>query len=239
MTMPVVIFCGGYGSRIREETIDKPKPMINVGGYPILWHLMKIYKHYGFNKFILTLGYKGDYIRDFLKYDKKRMFSEFDITCVETGNDTATGGRLLRCGDYINSDQFMCTYGDGLSNVNLKKLLKHHRSFSDLVGTITGVRVPHKFGIVSYGKDSKLKNYQKGHLMKESINAGFMVLEKKYLNYLRDDMQVEDPFNLLAKKKKISVYDHNGFFGAIDTYKDLEVLNDKWAKSPRWKVWKD
>lgn len=237
--IPVVIFCGGQGSRIKEETIDKPKPMINVGGFPILWHIMKIYKHHGYNKFILTLGYKGDYIRDFLKRAEDNIFNEFDITLAETGLDTATGGRLLRCADLIKTDTFMTTYGDGVSDVDINAVLKHHQSFDDIVGTLTGVYIPHKFGIVSYGDDGRMTSYKKGHLMSEPIHSGFMVFNKQFLDHLTDEMFVEDPFDDLAKKGKFSVYSHKGYFGAVDTYKDLETLNDAWNNNPKWKVWTD
>jgi len=237
--MPVVIFCGGMGSRIREETIDKPKPMINVGGKPILWHIMKMYKHHGFNDFILTLGYKGDYIRDFLKSSHGEIFEPFKITLAETGVDTPTGGRLLRSADFIKTDTFLCTYGDGFSDVDLNKVLDFHNN-RDLVATLTSVCVPHKFGIISFSKEGHLKSYRKGHLMKDPINAGFFVFTKKYFDYLTDDMMIENPFNAVAKDKKFGVYFHDGYFGAVDTYKDLEDLNDLWNnKNPPWKVWND
>lgn len=237
--MPVVIFCGGYGSRIREETTDKPKPMINIGKFPVLWHIMKIYSHYGFNNFILTLGYKGDYVRDYLKRANGKIFSKFNITCVDTGESTKTGGRLKLCEKYLGNKNFFCTYGDGVSDINLIDLLKFHNSFKNISGTITGVKIPHKFGIISYNKKGKLKKYQKGHLMNEPINAGFMVLEREYLDYLNLESEVEEPFNVLAQKNKMAVFNHDGFFGAFDTYRDLKDLNDQWEKSPKWKVWKD
>ena len=237
--MPVVLFVGGTGSRIREETISKPKPMVEVGEVPLLWHVMKIYKHYGFNKFILTLGYKGEYIRNFLAKDKRGLFSEFEIILAETGENTKTGGRLLKAAKYIKNDIFLCTYGDGVSDINLDRLLKHHYGLKNVIGTITGVNVPHKFGIISHTKKGILKSYKKGHLMKEPINAGFMVLNKSYLKYLKKDCEVEEPFNKLAETGKMGVYFHKGNFGAIDTYKDLEDLNKIWVSKPFWKVWKD
>jgi glucose-1-phosphate cytidylyltransferase len=235
--IPTVIFVGGYGSRLKEETADKPKPMVAVGGVPILWHIMKIYSHFGFNKFILTLGYKGDYIREFLNNDKERLFSKFDIDLVETGSETPTGGRLLKVASHIKTNTFFCTYGDGVADVDLNALLKYHLSYRGIVGTLTGTRVPHKFGILSFAKNGKLKSYQKGHLMDEYILAGFMVFNKKFLNFLTEDMMVEDPFNNLGKDKKMAVYPNNGYFGAIDTFKDLIDLNKAWDTNPKWKVW--
>ena len=239
LNIPVILFVGGTGSRIREETATKPKPMVEIGEFPLLWHVMKIYKYYGFNKFILTLGYKGEYIRNYLANDKRGLFSGFEIVLVETGVDTKTGGRLLKAAKQIKSDIFLCTYGDGVSDVNLNAVLKHHYNLKSVIGTITSVNVPHKFGIISHTKKGILKSYRKGHLMNDPINAGFMVLTKEYLKYLKSNQEVEEPFDKLAKNRKMGVYYHRGKFGAIDTYKDLEDLNKIWANKPFWKVWKD
>ncbi|PIS23248.1 glucose-1-phosphate cytidylyltransferase [candidate division WWE3 bacterium CG08_land_8_20_14_0_20_40_13] len=235
--IPVVIFVGGYGSRLKEKTLYKPKPMVEVGGVPLLWHIMKIYSHYGFNKFILTLGYKGDYIRDYLKGKGKKIFSEFEIDLVETGLETPTGGRLLKVTTHIKSDVFMCTYGDGVSNININALLAYHMSKKGEIGTLTGVRVPHKFGIITFTKDGNLESYRKGHLMSDYVFAGFMVLNKEFLNYLTEDMMIEDPFNNLGKDGKMAVYLHEGYFGAVDTFKELVDLNKAWDTDPKWKVW--
>ncbi len=236
--IPVVIFCGGYGSRLREKTRYKPKTMVEVGGMPLIWHLMKIYQHHGFNDFILTLGYRGDYIRKFLA-ENEHLFADFNITLADTGESTATGGRLLRVAKHINNDTFMCTYGDGLSDIDLTRLLKFHRGFNDVIATITGVFVPHTFGIISITKEGKLISYQKGHRMEKPINAGFMILEKDYLNYLDDSMMIEEPFNVLASEGKQAVYLHDGYFSAIDTYKDLDVMNKAWEEGSPWKTWND
>src|SRR3989338_732394 len=145
--IPVVIFVGGYGSRLKEETQYKPKPMVEVGGYPILWHIMKIYAHHKFMKFILPLGYKGDYITTFIN-EHPKLFNDFEITSIDTGLETPTGGRLLKVADQIKTDTFMCTYGDGVSDVDISALYDYHNTFTDIVGTITAVKVPHRFGII-------------------------------------------------------------------------------------------
>jgi len=235
--LPVVLFCGGSGARLREETHNKPKPMVDVGGKPLLWHVIKIYRHYGFRKFILTLGHKGEYVKEY--FSKDSSLSDCDINMVDTGESTPTGGRLLKCAQYIDTDLFMCNYGDGVSDLNVLDVLESHRRQSGLVGTITGVRVPHKWGIISFSQDGKLKSYSKGHLMNEPINAGFMVFSRQFLEYLDLNMMVEDPFNRLGSEGKLAVHFHNGYFFAVDTYRDLEELNQTWENKPPWKVWLD
>jgi len=235
--IPVVIFCGGSGTRLREETHNKPKPMVDVGGKPLLWHVMKIYHHYGFRKFILTLGYKGEYITNYFRNGGDGSFSDCEIIPVDTGDRTPTGGRLLRSSSFIDNEIFMCTYGDGVSDLDVTKVLETHRRLGDVSGTITSVRVPHKFGIISFDGNGKLNSYQKGHLMNEPINAGFMVFDKTFLNYLDDSMMIEEPFNRLAREHRLGVHYHDGYFFAVDTYRDLEELNEAWANNPPWKVW--
>lgn len=235
---PVVLFCGGTGTRIKEETTHKPKPMVLIGDKPILWHIMKIYHHYGFNKFIITLGYKGDYIIDHINKFHKDDYKDFDITLCDTGEGTKTGGRLLRVADHIKTDTFLCTYGDGVSNLNILKSIDFHNRYGDVLVTMMGVHVPHRFGIVKMARNRKLKSYNKGHPMKDIVHAGFMVMSKDFLNYLTDDMMVEDPFPKLASQGKQAVYLHKGYFGAVDTFKDLEELNALWKNSPPWKIWK-
>ncbi len=237
LDIPVVIFCGGTGSRMREKTMFKPKPMIEVGGRPLLWHIMKIYSHYGFNKFIVTLGYRGDYIQRYFKKDPKRLFANFNVILAETGKDTPTGGRLLRVSRYIKTDTFMCTYGDGVTDLNLKRLLSFHLQSGEM-GTLTGVHIPHRFGILECRKDGKLLGYQKNHPMEETVFGGFMVFQKQFLDYLEDSMMIEDPFNGLAKKGKLVVYDHRGYWFGVDTVKDLKTINEDWRFKHPWAVWR-
>lgn len=233
----MVIFCGGAGSRMREITLDRPKPMVEVGYRPLIWHIMKIYQHYGFNNFILTLGYRGSYIRRFINKNNG-LFKEFNVIMAETGENTTTGGRLLKSAKYVKTEHFMCTYGDGVSNVNIRKLLDFHLK-SKVLGTVTGVRVPHRLGIIETGSNGKMISYEKGQMMKEIVHGGFMVFNRKYLNYLEESDEVECPFNYLAKRGKMNVYYHRGFWGAVDTYKDLSVINNLWNNGRPWKVWPD
>lgn len=231
--IPVVIFCGGMGSRMEQ---DIPKPMVPVGGRPLLWHIMKIYGYYGFRNFIITLGYKGDYIREYFKNDPGQIFAEFKTELVETGLDTPHGGRLLRCLDYLTSSTFMVTYGDGVSDININKLLDFHYQKGG-IGTLTGVHIPHRFGILDYRKDGQLLHYQKNHPMKETAFGGFMVFERPFLNYLNDSMMIEDPFNEVAKKESFFVYDHKGYWFGVDTQKDLKIINEQWRADRPWAVW--
>jgi glucose-1-phosphate cytidylyltransferase len=241
--VPVIILCGGGSSRIRDLTLDKPKAMLEVGGMPILWHIMKIYSHYGFNKFVLTLGYQGDYIRDYFESEQKVFFRNFNVILAETGLNTANGARVLRCKPYIDSDVFLCTYGDGVSNLDIFRLYNFHLR-KGVIGTITGVRINHNFGIIKKSKNGLLLSYRKGHPMENLINGGFMVFSKEYLKYLRDGdegagSEIEEPFGLLAKKRQMAVYHHPGFWGAFDTFKDLAKLKNHWKNGKPWKVWSD
>lgn len=241
-SIPVVLFVGGLGSRLREETYNKPKPMVEVGNLPLVWHVMKIYRHYGFNRFILTLGYKGEYIREYLAGPKGRYFSQFSIELVETGSDTPTGGRLLKVAPYLNNETFMATYGDGVSDINIQDLMQFHNKKKremGIIGTITGVHLNHNFGIIEATDDGQLLSYRKNHPMREIVNGGFMVLEKEYLSNLKEEQFIEEPFNQLSHSGKLAMYDYRGFWGAVDTHRDLEIMNEQWQKDPKWKVWKD
>src|SRR3989338_5510896 len=241
--IPVVILCGGGSSRIRDLTLDKPKTMLEVGGMPILWHIMKIYSHHGFNKFVLTLGYQGDYIRDYFESEQKVFYKDFDVVLAETGLNTANGARVLRCKRYLDSSVFACTYGDGVSDVDLESLYNFHLK-KGIIGTIIGVRVNHNFGIIKKSKSGLLLSYQKDYPMESLINGGFMFFNKEYLKYLSDGnegvgSEIERPFGFLARKGQMAVYHHPGFWGAFDTTKDLAKLRNHWKKDHPWKVWKD
>lgn len=256
--IPVVIFCGGQGSRMKEETEFRPKPMVSVGGQPILWHIMKIYSHYGFNKFIIALGYKGDYIKDYFLNEeyllnnfsintktgektlhKKNHLSaeEFEITFVDTGQETLTGGRLLKVKKFIKSDTFMVTYGDGVGDMNIDSLYKHHVN-KKVIGTITGVHPKSKWGLViSDSKNIVLKFEQKPKL-NQYVNGGFMVFNKKIFNFIKPNEMIEASLERLIKNKQLSVFIHNGYWSAMDTYQDVEEMSKQWKKDPKWKVWK-
>ena len=256
--IPVVIFCGGQGSRMKEETEFRPKPMVSLGGKPILWHIMKIYSHYGFNKFIIALGYKGDYIKDYFlneeyffhdftlntKTGERKLHKngqkgrdDFDITFVNTGVETLTGERLLRVKKYIDSDHFMVTYGDGVGDVNLKKLVDFHIK-SGKIGTITGVHPKSKWGLVLSDKNHAVTKFEQKPRLNQYVNGGFMIFKKEFFNYLAPREMIESGLERLTPKKQLLVYIHDGFWSAMDTYQDVEEMNKLWKKDPKWKVWK-
>lgn len=257
MKIPVVIFSGGQGTRMKEETEFRPKPMVTVGGMPILWHIMKIYSHYGYNDFIITLGYKGDYIKQYflnqeyfthdlkintktgekeIYKDPRKTKDEFNITFAETGLETLTGERLLRVKKYITSDLFMVTYGDGVSDININDLIKYHQS-KKVLGTITGVHPKSKWGLVVSDKNNIIKEFRQKPVLNEYVNGGFMVFSKKVLDYLAPRETIEQVMDKLVAEKQLSVYFYNGFWSAMDTYNDVEEMNRLWRKDPKWKVW--
>lgn len=256
--MKTVILCGGLGYRLKEETEFKPKPMVLIGGKPILWHIMKIYEHYGYNEFIIALGYKGDYIKDYfinqeyflhdltidtktgknkILRSSKRKHDDFKITFVDTGIETSTAERLLRVKKHIKSDRFMVTYGDGVGSVDIKKLDQYHRK-KGVIGVITGVHPESKWGLVVADDNNIIKEFSQKPLLKEFVNGGFMVFKSEFFKYLRPREMIEVSLERLVKDKQLAVYYHEGFWVAMDTYQDVEELNKQWEKNPLWKVWK-
>lgn len=258
----VVILCGGFGTRMREETEFKPKPLVEIGGRPILWHIMKIYSHYGFKDFILCLGYKGEMIKEyFLNYEamnndftislgnrKPIQFhsghseKKWVITLVNTGDRVQTGTRIKRIEKYVDSDTFMVTYGDGVGNINIKRLLAHHKACKK-IGTVTGVHPSSRFGeLIIKGKN--IAEFSEKPQVKEGfINGGFFVFDKKFFNYLKDndDCYLErEPMEKLARDKQLSVYLHEGFWQCMDTQREIDILNDMWKREEAlWKIWND
>jgi len=258
MKMPVVIFCGGSGTRMKEETEFRPKPMVNVGGHPIIWHIMKIYEHYGFNEFIIALGYKGDYIKNYFinqeyllhditidtKTGKSKIFrnsqkkhDDFKITFVDTGVETLTGERLLKVKKYIKTDRFMVTYGDGVGTVNIKELTAYHEK-KDVIGVMTGVHPKSKWGLVIADKENIVKEFRQKPVLHEFVNGGFMIFKKEFFKYLKPREMIEVGLARLAKDKQLAVFHHEGFWSAMDTYSDVEDMNKQWKRDPVWKVWK-
>ena len=247
--MKVVILCGGKGTRMREETEYRPKPLVEIGGKPILWHIMKSYSSYGFNDFILCVGYKGEMIKQYfmdmywrnndftLHFNGDRKIDyhtkeeeNWNITIINTGIETMTGGRLKQVEKYIDDKEFMFTYGDGLSNVNILELLEFHRK-KGKIGTLTGVNPTSTFGVME-AKDGIVNSFKEKPILNDRINGGFMVFNKDIFKYLgREDCFFEqEPIKNLAKDKQLAVYEHNGFWTAIDTFKDVEVVNKLWDK---------
>ena len=248
--MKVVIFCGGMGARLREETEYKPKPLIEIGGKPILWHIMKIYGYYGFKDFILCLGYKGEMIKEYFynyeilnndftielgkhKIQLHNLHDEFDwkVTLIDTGEKALKGARLKRIEKYIDSDIFMVTYGDGVANINISDLLRFHDSH-DKVATLTGVKPPSRFGTLST-EGYKVKSFiEKPQAIEGLINGGFFVFNKKIFNYLTDDDLCDleiGTLDKLAEENELMVYKNLGEWMCMDTVRDMEYLNKLWS----------
>jgi glucose-1-phosphate cytidylyltransferase len=258
--MKVVILCGGLGTRMREETEFRPKPLVDIGGRPILWHIMKVYAHYGFREFILCLGYKGSMIKEYflnyeamnndfticlgkqaqIKYNDYHQEQDFWVTLAETGAESMTGGRLKRASKYLTGeDRFMVTYGDGVSDVDISKLVEFHRKHGRLA-TVTTFRPASRFGILDINKSNEVLNFIEKPKSDAWASAGFFVFEKKVLDYLDgDDCVLEkEPLERLAAEGELMAYQHEGFFYAMDTYREYQMLNDLWKSGQApWKSW--
>ena len=230
--MKTVILAGGKGLRIFEETKLKPKPMIKIGGIPLILHIMNIYKFYGFNDFIICGGYKYNILKNFFKDNKKYS----NVKVVNTGNNTETAGRLYKIKKYLNDDKdFFLTYGDGLANINIKKLLKFHKSFKT-IGTVTAIKKNLNFGILKISKKNQVNKFvEKPH--NQLINGGFFVFSKKIFGYLNKNKSLEfDCLPKLALIKNLRAYKHNGFWQCLDNIKDKKYLEKKWkGKDCPWK----
>ena len=233
--MKCVILAGGYGTRISEESHMKPKPMIEIGGKPILWHIMKIYSVHKINDFVICLGYKGDQIKEYFdRFD----FTPWNIQLVDTGEDTMTGGRLKRIQDHID-DTFCATYGDGVSDVDINRLISFHKEKKSLA-TLTAIHPPERFGVLNLSGDYVTEFHEKHRGESSWINGGFFVFEPKIFDYLQDDSTVleKTPLETLAKEQQLTSFKHNGFWHPMDTLRDKNHLEKLWAseKAP-WKIW--
>lgn len=257
--MKAVILAGGFGTRISEETHLTPKPLIEIGGMPILWHIMKGYSTYNINDFIICCGYKGYLIKEYfanyflhtsditfdMKENKMQVHNKFTepwkVTLIDTGLETMTGGRLKRVKNYVENETFCFTYGDGVSNINISNLIQHHRDNKTLA-TITAVQPLGRFGKLNL-KDNKVMNFQEKLPGDGSwINGGCFVLEPKIFDYLKNDLTVweREPLEKLAQEGQLSAYKHTGFWMPMDTLRDKKMLEQLWdeAKAP-WKIWKE
>jgi len=254
--MKLIILAGGYGTRLSEETSVKPKPMAEIGNKPILWHIMKYYSHFGIYDFIILTGYKGEYINryfynmlnidgdgkfDFNKKTSTRLSdnqTEWNVTCINTGIDTMTGGRIKRIENLFEDETFCMTYGDGLSNINIKKLISFHNS-KDKIATITAVRPTPRFGSLNL-KNDIVESFAEKIQDERYINGGFFVLNRKIFNYIQDDKTIFErkPLEQLAKEGNLVAYKHDGFWKPMDTLNDKKKLNELWltGKAP-WKIW--
>ena len=234
--MKAVILAGGLGTRISEESDLKPKPMIEIGGKPILWHIMKIYAHYGINDFIICCGYKGEIIKEYFEDFKSEPWN---VQTIDTGLETMTGGRLKRIEKEID-DTFCMTYGDGVSDVNLNNLILFHKK-NQLIGTLTAIHPPERFGVLDLSGNYVTAFHEKHRGGKSWINGGFFVFEKEIFDYIKngDASTLErDPLETLAKERKLTAFKHEGFWHPMDTLRDKRYLEKLWTSGdPLWKKW--
>ena len=257
--MQVIILAGGLGTRLKEETLHKPKALVEIGGKPIIWHIMKSYAHYGFNDFIIATGYKNKLIKEyFLKYyynncdldinikeNKVNVIEDnnlenWNVKIVHTGEDTQTGGRLKRLEKYVEDDNFMATYCDGVSNVNLKKLVEYHKKHGK-IGTLTAVWPPSRFGALKIdAKETITKFAEKPKGGDGRVNGGFYTFKKDFFDYLKEDSTIleREPLTKLAEEGNLKAFIHEGFWQNMDNLKETEYLNELWnsGKAP-WKTW--
>ncbi|HEU0050815.1 MAG TPA: glucose-1-phosphate cytidylyltransferase [Patescibacteria group bacterium] len=258
--MKAVILCGGKGTRLREETEYRPKPLVTIGGMPILWHIMKIYSHFGVKDFVLCLGYKGNMIKEFflnfehltrnftldlrskeariVQHDENGL-EDWRITFVDTGEESNTGSRVSRIEPFVRGETFFLTYGDGLADIDLDALLAFHRIKGKTV-TLTGVHPESAYGILEHG-EGLVKTFREKPRMDTTINGGFLVCEPAFFSYLSTDpacVLEQEPLMRLSKEGNLAVYEHPGFWYCMDTYKHYEDLNRRWqtGQTP-WKVW--
>lgn len=257
--MKVVILAGGYGTRISEESHLRPKPMIEIGEKPILWHIMKGYSHYGFNDFVICLGYKGNVIKDYfanyflygsdVTFDMRHgnnmvinnhSVEQWKVTLVNTGLDTMTGGRVKRVKEYLGNETFMLTYGDGVGNVDISKLLEFHKGHGKLV-TVTAVHPSGRYGMLDMGENSQVLEFvEKPKSTDAWVNGGFFVMEPKALDYIQSDYTSleKEPLESLAHDGEIVAYKHTGFWHAMDTQRDKQYLENIWqSQNAPWKIW--
>lgn len=259
--MKVVILCGGQGMRLREETEFRPKPLVEIGGRPILWHIMKHYAHHGHREFILCLGYKGEMIKNYflnyhvlnstftidlgrgseLELHRPAVHEDWKVTLVDTGREALTGARLKRIEPFVDGERFMMTYGDGVSDVDLGRLEEFH-SRTGRLATVTGVHPPARFGELVSDADRVVEFREKPQTQRGRISGGFFVLDREVFRYLSDDDDCNferGPLAALADEGRLSVFQHDGFWQCMDTYRDLVLLNELWdSGSPPWAAWR-
>ena len=251
--MKVIIMCGGKGTRLREETSVKPKPMVEIGGRPVLWHIMSIYARFGFKDFVLPLGYKGEVIKQYF-HDYNIRNTDFTVelksgtiishpghvedwrvTLCDTGQETLKGGRIKRVAKDIDSDRFMVTYGDGVADIDIDDLLRFHKSHGQ-IATFTGVRMPSRFGTVNTNERGEIESWQEKPVLNQFTNCGFFVFEPAFLEYLTEDEHCDlekAPLERLAREGQLAMYRHTGFWQCMDTLRDHQLLTELWESGKR------
>jgi glucose-1-phosphate cytidylyltransferase len=258
--MKVVVLCGGLGTRLREETEYRPKPMVEIGGRPILWHIMKLYAHKGFSDFVLCLGYRGNMIKEYflnyeamnndfticlgqeskIQYNAVHEEQGFQVTLADTGLATMTGGRLRRIKKYIDGDIFMLTYGDGVADLDVRKLLDFHYHHGK-IATVTAVLPPSRYGVLQISNSGQVDKFLEKPRTESFASAGFFVFHRRVFDYLgKDDACVleHEPLERLAADGQLVAYQHEGFFYAMDTYREYQYLNELWSSNQApWRVW--
>lgn len=259
--MKTVILCGGMGTRLKEETEYKPKPLVNVGPYPIIWHIMKTYSHQGYKEFVLPLGFKGEVIKDYfvnlnwknnnfslnlknkdIRLHDMQNLEDWSIDFVDTGLETLTGARLYQIKHLLeNEDDFFLTYGDGLADIDVNKLLEFHKK-KGKIATITGINIDSRYGILDIDhKEETITHFSEKPKGQEYINGGFMVFSKRIFEHLKEDNVMFEKTLLptLAEMGELAVFKHHGFWHCMDTHRDYLDLNELWKTNPKWKIWSD
>ncbi len=256
--MKAVILAGGMGARLREETEFRPKPMVEIGGRPILWHIMKTLSTQGINDFVICLGYKGDYIKDFFMNYEARTHDitvklgenegllrhsessteNWTVTLVNTGASTMTGGRINRIKKYVDGERFLCTYGDGVANIDLGALVKFHEEHGRSV-TVTAVLPTNRFGTMQIDKNNLVTEFTEKPVAEKRVNGGYFIFEPSIFHYLSDESILEkEPLEKLSKSGELKAYMHNGFWQPMDTYRETIELNELWdTDQAPWKIW--
>lgn len=256
--MKVVILAGGLGTRLRNETEFRPKPMVDIGGKPILWHLMKIFAFHSLTEFVVLIGYRGEVIRDYfinyeartndftvclgppheIEYHNSHLESGWRVTVVDTGAETPTGGRVRRSRKHVEGERFLVCYGDGLADIDIHELLAFHDGHGKLA-TMTTVRPMSRFGVVEVEPDRTVVRFREKPRTENSVNAGFFVFEPEVLGYLTDDTALEqEPLEALASDRQLAAFPHEGFWQPMDTYREFTLLNQLWSEGRApWKVW--
>ena len=259
--MKTIILAGGIGYRLKEETEFKPKPMVSIGNKPMLWHIMKLYSYYGFNEFIIALGYKGNMIKEYFLNQKhfihdftihtktgiskihknsRKSNDDFKITFVDTGENTLPGERILRIKEYIPKEDtdFMVTYGDGVTDANIADIVAFHKK-QKTIGTITGVHPRSKYGRITINNNGVVNEFTEKPVLHEWVNGGFMVFKREFFDYLQPGEMEHAGLKRLVDKKQLSLFHHNGFWHCMDSYPDVDSLNILWKEGAPWKIWKN